>query len=606
MNMKNKTSDKKNTFNRFKITSYIELCAATIFSFFNLSFHADISLLAFPLSLIFTIILAYFFYFKIVKQTNGKFYIVVQKMTSYLPYVLLVAFILRRAGTFGTPYWYDLITVLLWGVIFVCALMITRMMNEKRSKQLTENWKIQPSFKKPKGLARLFYEIVDWVDAIVWALCTVMLVQIFIFQLYTIPSESMVPTFLIKDRVAVSKIDCGPKFPLTDIGLPDFRKYKRGDSIVLRNPHYTIDRKSEVKSVASQLIYMLTLMQVNLNRDENGEPKADPLVKRITGLPGEQLVMQDGVLYTRTKNSDEWTPSTMDEKYACWDLSSINKQLLTSVQTYPLSLVSTQYNQLGQRVNTSEIVSSSKQGYEKMLELEEERRNYDLTVASFNAQNLVSDLSVSVSLPENAQEFTEPSLQIYQMFANNNVQDLTKKILTQKGGFEWFEKFMTSWISSKDNVRDMYEESNFKLNVMTKICFGNMVVRYADLIRNSVSSTLWSSDSVLNENMENANNLIWYVQFLLDSRNMRVFPSCDDDGNPQYIPENCYFMMGDNRFNSLDLRHSDDYFVANLTSDDSMSFTYQSILAPQYVNKKYIIGKPVFRFWPLSRLARIR
>ena len=44
-------------------------------------------------------------------------------------------------------------------------------------------------------------------------------------QLYEIPSESMVPTFLVKDKVFVSKIDCGPKFPLTDVGLPDFRKY---------------------------------------------------------------------------------------------------------------------------------------------------------------------------------------------------------------------------------------------------------------------------------------------------------------------------------------------------------------------------------------------
>ena len=602
----NKNTNKKNTFKRFLITNYIELCAATVFSFFNLSFHADISLLAFPLSLIFTGILAYFFFFKIKKQTNGKFYIPVLKMTSYLPYVLLVVFIIRRAGKNGTPYWYDLITVFLWIVIFVCALMISRMMNEKRSKQLTENWEIQPSFKKPKGIFRFFYEIVDWVDAIVWALCTVMLVQIFIFQLYTIPSESMVPTFLIKDRVAVSKIDCGPKFPLTDIGLPNFRKYKRGDTIVLRNPHYTIDRKSEVKSVASQLIYMLTLMQVNLNRDENGEPKADPLVKRITGLPGEQLVMQDGVLYTRTKNSDEWIPSKMDEKYACWDLSSIKSDLYQNVQTYPLALINEQYNQLGQRTNTKEIVSSSKEGYSKMLEIEQERRNYDLNIAMYNAKNLVEKLKTIVSLPDSPQNFTEPSLQIYQMFANNNLQNLTKQILTQKGGIEWFENFMTSWISSKDNVLDMYEESNFKLNVMSKICFGNMIVRYAELIRNSVSSSLWNSDSILLENMIKANNLVWYVQFLLDSRNMKVFPACDKNGNPQYIPENCYFMMGDNRFNSLDLRHSDDYFVTTLTSADSMSFTYQSILEPQYINKKYIIGKPIFRFWPLSRIARIR
>ena len=66
---------------------------------------------------------------------------------------------------------------------------------------------------------------------------TVLIFQIFLLQLYEIPSESMVPTFLVKDRVFVSKIDCGPKFPLTEVGLPDFRKYKRGDTIVLRNPH---------------------------------------------------------------------------------------------------------------------------------------------------------------------------------------------------------------------------------------------------------------------------------------------------------------------------------------------------------------------------------
>jgi signal peptidase I len=110
----------------------------------------------------------------------------------------------------------------------------------------------------------------------------------------------MVKTFLVKDRVVVSKIDCGPKFPLTEVGLPTIQKYKKGQTVVLRNPHYRIDRKSEVKSVVSQIIYMLTFMQVNLNTDENGQPKADPLVKRIVAEPGEQIVMQDGVLYYRT------------------------------------------------------------------------------------------------------------------------------------------------------------------------------------------------------------------------------------------------------------------------------------------------------------------
>ena len=81
-------------------------------------------------------------------------------------------------------------------------------------------------------------------------------------------------------------------------------QYKKGDVVVLRNPHYRIDRKSEVKTVVSQIISMLTLTTVNLNTDENGQLKADPLVKRIVGQPGEQLVMQDGVLYYRTKDND--------------------------------------------------------------------------------------------------------------------------------------------------------------------------------------------------------------------------------------------------------------------------------------------------------------
>ena len=593
-------------FENFKIVNFIELSAAALFTLLSISFHGDISLLAFPLSLIYTGILAYIFFVKILKNTNGKFYTPVVKLTSYLPYALLVSFIIRRAGATGTAYWYDLISVLLWSVVFVCSIIITNMMKEKKAKALTENWSILPSFKKPKGFGRVIWEVFDWIDAIVWALFTVMLVQIFIFQLYTIPSESMVPTFLIKDRAAVSKIDCGPKFPLTDIGLPDMRKYKKGDTIVLRNPHYTIDRKSEVKSVTSQLIYMLTLMQVNINRDENGEPKADPLVKRICGVPGEQLVMQDGTLYTRTKDDPEWKPAEMDRKYACWDLSKIKSSLQESVQTYPLSAVQPAYNQMKQRTNSKAVIDSSGEQYELMLQFEEKRRNFDLDAAAFQANQLVMEMGKLVYKTNLDQKFNAPATMIYDLLNTNNVQDVTRRIMTQDGGYEWFKNFMTSWIPAKNYERDMYAESNYKLDVMAKISFGNMVVRYADLMRKSISASLWNSDSVLVENMMLAQNVTWYVQLILDSRNMCVFPANDSTGKPNYLPKDCYFMMGDNRFNSLDLRHASGYSPKNLTEEDSMPIMYQSILEPQYVSKKYIIGKPVIRYWPVNRFARIR
>ena len=112
-------------------------------------------------------------------------------------------------------------------------------------------------------------------------------------------------------------------------------------------------------------------------------------------------------------------------------------------------------------------------------------------------------------------------------------------------------------------------------------------------------------DTQVLELYEDAELLHWYIQGLLDERNMPLFPANDNAGNPQYIPDNCYFMMGDNRFNSLDLRHSYEQKEKALTSDDPLSVTYYSMMEPQYINKKYIIGKPVFRFWPLGRFGKV-
>src|SRR5574344_2027539 len=104
--------------------------------------------------------------------------------------------------------------------------------------------------------------------------------------------------------------------------------------------------------------------------------------------------------------------------------------------------------------------------------------------------------------------------------------------------------------------------------------------------------------------MNQAEMLNNYIM-LLDRRNMPIFPADDASGNPQYIPGNCYFMMGDNRFNSLDMRHSYDETLVPLTPLDDYSVTYYSNMAPQYVNRRYILGTTSFRFWPVSRAGKL-
>ena len=579
--MSNKKSVLTNQFYTFRILALIELSAAILFSFFNISFHADISLLAFPLALAYTAVNCWFLAYKLVFKTDGTHILAAIQLTEYLPYFLFITFILRRAGKEGTPYFVDVVSVILWFVIFILAYFSTRNLYPKKNEKIIKGWAVVPVEKKYKGLGRVIYELVDTVDAFFWAIFTVLIFQIFLLQLYEIPSESMVPTFLIKDRVFVSKLDCGPKFPLTEVGLPDFRKYKRGDTIVLRNPHYTMDRKSEVKTVTSQLIYMFSLTTVKLNKDSDGELKADPLVKRITGLPGEQLVMQDGTLYRRTSASDVFEPVELDAKYAMWNLNTVNSRIKPYIEHLPLSSAE----------------------YQKMIDFEETRRNYDLTAAEFQSYELVRKFKSLCVVNKDAGKFTAPELYEGLLFRNKN--ELFKRLYMQEGGSEWFEKFLTSWISSKNDVRDVYAESNYRLNVMAKLVFGKMMVEYAQLYSDGVDESKWDTQTSISNLMDEIELHYWYVQNLLDERNMPVFPANDSEGNPQYIPSNCYFMMGDNRFNSLDLRHSYDYKEVSLAASDPLSVTYYSIMEPQYINKKYVIGKPVFRFWPLNRLGKV-
>ncbi len=316
---------------------------SVLFSISSISLKFDISILAFPLCAIFSFVLFLFSVKRLFLQEKLSAIPVFRELLQYEPYVLLVAFVLRRAGDFGTDAILDILQIFLWIFATALVLVISHFLNPKKIARVSQTWKQAEIDRKAalaknrRGVRLIGFEIVGWLDALVQAVFMVLLLNVFLVQLYEIPSESMVPEFLVKDRVVVFKFLNGPKFPLSKFGLPHIKNYKRGDIVVFRNPHYSDDRKSEVKTFVSQLVYMCTLTMKNINLDEYGRAKADPLVKRVTGIPGEQLMMQDGILYSRNAKSDEWQKVDEDSSWACWDLNNAKPSVKSGILEFVVS-----------------------------------------------------------------------------------------------------------------------------------------------------------------------------------------------------------------------------------------------------------------------------
>ncbi|QTQ13632.1 signal peptidase I [Treponema parvum] len=582
--------------NKIRILNLCAVFTALVFSILNINFHVDISFFAFPLSVLFAFARSYFS-FVLFKKNDMRLIPVVRKFIQYEPYVFMAVFILRRAGEHETSYLLDLVCVIFWLCIAVCSFALQYYMSEKRVYSYNSLWEsARKDIVKPKRsfAFRALTEAAEWIDALLQAVFMVLLIQIFFFQLYQIPSESMVPEFLIKDRVVVGKTASGPKFPLSEIGLPYLKTYRRGNIVVFRNPHYIIDRKSEIKTFVSQLVYMLSFTTVNLNVDEKGDPKADPLVKRVAGVPGEQLVMQDGILYARTKDSADFKQVEYDAEKAAWDLNSLPEKIKRNISYFPL---------------TSEE-------YELMIECERQRNSLDLLVSAQECKDIAASferLSRRTVKDQSAKQnslkdlFTASDMFEYNLFDQNI--SVTQKLLSASGGSEWFTLFMTDWIARSELKSgyiggDIYTDASFRLNIMIKLTLGRIILRNAELMFSNKTAGEKNSDEKRLSYFKTAQMLHFYI-LLHDRRNMPVFPANDASGKAQYIPENCYFMMGDNRFNSLDMRHSYNEKLVRLTDFDDFSVTYYSNMSPQYVNRRYILGTTALRFWPPGRIGRL-
>ncbi|BDX36712.1 signal peptidase I [Tenuifilaceae bacterium CYCD] len=184
--------------------------------------------------------------------------------------------------------------------------------------------KVNWTFWKKRGQKKTV--LIEWVDAIIFAVVAATLIRMFFIEAYTIPTSSMEKSLLIGDYLFVSKYSYGPKLPNTPISFPfvhhtlpltkDTKSFiewprwpykriaglghvKRNDVVVFNFPEGDTvvlqDQNSSYYTLAR--IYGRENLRNNYDIIYRPVDKRENYIKRCVGLPGDTLQVKHGQLY---------------------------------------------------------------------------------------------------------------------------------------------------------------------------------------------------------------------------------------------------------------------------------------------------------------------
>lgn len=117
----------------------------------------------------------------------------------------------------------------------------------------------------------------EQVSTLLIAVAIALAIRAFVIEPFRIPSGSMLPTLLIGDHLFVNKFVYGIKVPFTDMRLPALREPRRGDVVV-----FTVAKDGQGGTYPA---------------DQRPDLPTEEFVKRIIGIPGDTLLVRDGVVF---------------------------------------------------------------------------------------------------------------------------------------------------------------------------------------------------------------------------------------------------------------------------------------------------------------------
>ena len=342
--------------------------------------------------------------------------------------------------------------------------------------------------------------LLDWLDAVIFAVVVVTFINTFFFQAFKIPSSSMESSLYTGDHLFVSKLAYGPKLPQTPLTIPfthnvilgkesystfiqnDYRRLKgfgnveTGDYVVFGFPHgdtvltkFPADDYYTVKRTIGRESAVRNYGPLKARPSD----KKDHYVKRCVAVAGDTLEIVNGQVYVNSEPQEVW-PGVQNTYTVITTGQRINPVLL---------------DKMG--INTSELY-------------------YDQSLPGYPAMPLTAKMLKEVKALSNV-DTVEENIDVYPP----DYPDSYITIFPFSPDYKWTrDNFGPLWIPQKDQTVQLTLE-NLPL--------------YERIITSYEGNDLEVKGDSIYINGEEAQNYTFRQDY--------------------------YFMMGDNRHNSLDSRY---------------------------------------------------
>ncbi len=206
-------------------------------------------------------------------------------------------------------------------------------------------------------------KLVEWIDAIIFAVIAATIIRMFFIEAYTIPTSSMEKSMLVGDFLFVSKVSYGPKLPNTPLSFPfvhntmpltastksyvewikrpykriaGFGKVKNNDIVVFNFPegdtvatlmptssYYNLVANYGRERVWSDTRTFGKIISRPVDKREN-------YIKRCIGIPGDIVEIKDGQVYVNGKEQQHF-PGMQFDYIINTNGSAINKRVLEKI-----------------------------------------------------------------------------------------------------------------------------------------------------------------------------------------------------------------------------------------------------------------------------------